>query len=86
MSESDDKPYAAILAADDWRPLGEYVPSAEYVYVKGFAYMAPEPSVAVARRGRHELSYWYRPPPDGPACARHRGLEADSFGRRNLRL
>jgi hypothetical protein len=66
MSESDDRPYAAILAADDWRPLEEYEPSAEYVYVKGFAYMARAPHVVVARRGRHQLSYWYAP--SGP-CA-----------------
>jgi hypothetical protein len=61
----DARPYVALLAADDWRPMSEYVPSAEYVYVKGYAYMAPGPSVAVARRGKHEFSYWFSPPPDG---------------------
>jgi len=66
MREADDRPYVAILAADDWRPLEEYEPSTEYVYLKGYAYMAPRPSVAVARCGKHQLSYWYRPPPDGP--------------------
>lgn len=62
----DDLPYTALLAADDWRPLTEYVPSTEYVYVKAFAYRAKYPCVAVARRGRHELSYWRQPPPNGP--------------------
>jgi hypothetical protein len=66
MKEADDRPYVAILAPDDWRPLEEYEPSTESVYVKGYAYMAPRPSVAVARRGKHQLSYWYRPQPDGP--------------------
>lgn len=62
-----DQQYAdALLAADDWRPLSEYAPSAGYVYVQAFAYRAANPCVAVARRGRHELSYWHQPPPDGP--------------------
>jgi hypothetical protein len=45
MRESDDRPYAAILAADDWRPMAEYVANGEFVYVKGYAYRAPHPHV-----------------------------------------
>lgn len=47
-------------------PLSEYGPGEGYVYVKGFAYRAAHPCVAVARPGRHVLSYWHQPPPNGP--------------------
>jgi hypothetical protein len=41
QDQLDARPYVALLlAADDWRPLSEYVPSEGYVYVKGFSYMA----------------------------------------------
>jgi len=56
---SADLPYVALLAADDWRPLAEYVPSRDYVYVQGFGHMATAPGVSVARRGKHPLAYWY---------------------------
>jgi hypothetical protein len=46
-----DLPYVALLAADDWRDVSEYVQSRDYFYVKGFAARAPHPSVAIARRG-----------------------------------
>jgi hypothetical protein len=58
---STDPPYVAVLAANDWWPLSKYVPSKHYVYLQGCAQMANHPAVTVARRGRHELSYWYSP-------------------------
>jgi hypothetical protein len=57
MSESDDSPYAAILAADDWRPMAEYTADGKCACVKGYEYMSRHPSVGVARRGRDQLSY-----------------------------
>lgn len=61
MSESDDRPYAAILASDGWRPLSEYVPSRDYVYVRGFGWDLWHPGAGIARRGRHPLSDWWNP-------------------------
>jgi hypothetical protein len=31
MRETDDRPYAAILAGDDWRPMAEYGANEEFV-------------------------------------------------------
>lgn len=56
-----DLPYVALLASDGWRDVSEYVSSRDYVYVKGFAARAPHPSVAIARRGKYETSYWWNP-------------------------
>lgn len=57
VRETDDKPYTAILAADNSRPMSEYVPSVEYVYAKAFGYRATHPHVAVARQGRgHDVA------------------------------
>lgn len=58
------KPWARVLEEPGWRDLTDYVAST-FVYVAGYAYQSPVLSVAVARRG-HKLSYWYKPPPEGP--------------------
>lgn len=62
-----DLPRARIREADDWRPLEKYVPTKDFVYVAD-AFESLKIGITVARRGRHELSYWYYPPPDGPAA------------------
>lgn len=54
-----------MLEAADWRDLNDYT-AGTFVYVAGYAYQSPVVSVVVARRGQHELSYWQKPPPDGP--------------------
>jgi hypothetical protein len=56
---SDER--AKLLDSDGWRDVSEYTPSRDYVYVKGFAARAPRPSVAIARRGKYETSYWWQP-------------------------
>jgi hypothetical protein len=50
-----------LLNSDDWRDVSQYVPSSDYCYVKGFAYMAKHPGVGIARRGKYDNSYWWRP-------------------------
>lgn len=64
-SSTIDQPYARVLEAADWRDLNDYT-AGTFVYVAGYAYQSPVLSVAVARRGQHELSHWQKPPPDGP--------------------
>jgi hypothetical protein len=51
----------SLLESDGWRDVSEYVPSRDYCYVKGFAARARGPSVAIARRGKHDTSYWWQP-------------------------
>ncbi|MET4347057.1 hypothetical protein ABIC08_007726 [Bradyrhizobium sp. RT9b] len=60
-----DQPWARVLETPGWRDLNDYTADT-FVYVAGYAYQSPVLSVAVARRGRHEPSYWYKPPPDRP--------------------
>jgi hypothetical protein len=60
-----EEPYARILVGDDWRPLSEYVPTRDFVYV-ATANESLSISIAVARRGWSALSYWFGPPPAGP--------------------
>ena len=60
-----DIPWARVLEAPGWLDLSNYT-AGIFVYVAGYAYQSPVLSVAVARRGQHELSYWRKPPPDGP--------------------
>jgi hypothetical protein len=57
----DDRPYMVLLNSDGWRNMDEYVPSRDYVYVKGYAAMARHPSVGIGRRGKYETSYWFQP-------------------------
>lgn len=58
---TDDRLYMVLLDSDGWRDVSEYVPSRDYCYVKGFAARAREASVAIARRGKHDTSYWWQP-------------------------
>jgi hypothetical protein len=58
---TDDRPYMVLLNSDGWRDVAEYVPSRDYVYVKGYAYMAKSPGFCIARRGKYETSYWFQP-------------------------
>jgi hypothetical protein len=51
----------SLLDSEGWRPVEEYVPSRDYVYVKGYAYMARHQSVGIARRGKYDTSYWFQP-------------------------
>jgi hypothetical protein len=52
-----DLPWARIKADSDWRPLTEYVPTKDYVYVT-HALESLAIGIVVARRGQHPLSYW----------------------------
>lgn len=54
-----DEPWARVLEAPGWRDPSDYVPDT-FVYVAGYAFRSPVLSVAVARRGPHELACWYR--------------------------
>jgi hypothetical protein len=58
---TDDRPYMVLLNSDGWRDVAEYVPSRDYVYVKGFAAMAKHPGVGIGRRGKYDNSGWWRP-------------------------
>jgi hypothetical protein len=58
---TSERTYTALLASDGWRPLSEYVPSRDYVYVRGYGYDTWNPGAAMARRGRHPLSDWWNP-------------------------
>jgi hypothetical protein len=57
---TDDR-YMQLLNSDGWRPVEEYVPSRDYCYVRGYAYMARHQSVGIARRGKYDTSYWFQP-------------------------
>jgi hypothetical protein len=58
---SERRPFEEVLATDGWWPLDEYVPSRDYVYVKGFGFDMWHPRAGIARRGRHRLSFWWNP-------------------------
>jgi hypothetical protein len=58
---TDTAQRAELLAADDWRPLSEYVPSRDYVYARGFGLDTWNPGVNIARRGKHPMSDWWTP-------------------------
>jgi hypothetical protein len=58
---TDDCPYMVLLNSDGWQDVSEYVPSRDYVYVKGYAFMAKSPGVGIARRGKYDNSGWWRP-------------------------
>jgi hypothetical protein len=62
---TDDRPFMKLLASDGWRDVSEYKPHRDYVYVKGYAYMARSPGVGIARRGKYDNSCWWQP--DGQA-------------------
>jgi hypothetical protein len=58
---TDDRYMQLLLNSDGWRPVEEYVPSRDYCYVRGYAYMARHQSVGIARRGKYDTSYWFQP-------------------------
>jgi hypothetical protein len=62
---TDDRPYMVLLNSDGWLSVEDYVSSRDYVYVKGYAFMARAPGVGIARRGKYDNSYWWQP--DGVA-------------------
>ena len=58
---TERRPFEVLLGTDGWRPLSEYVPSRDYVYVRGFGFDMWHPGAGIARRGHHPLSHWWTP-------------------------